>query len=117
MRKTFVSRVVDCTGRALRNLSCPCDFEALKALSPCHAVRKLSCRSQLSALSALDPCVTLCVMGLVSAHQDDVLRQRRVRVDVAARPSRVTADSTVAFPLATCRHCFSSGQMSLCEMP
>ena len=26
-------------------------------------------------------------------------------------------DSTVALPLATCRHCFSSGQMALCEMP
>ena len=26
-------------------------------------------------------------------------------------------DSTVAFSLATCRHCFSSGQMPLCEMP
>ena len=31
--------------------------------------------------------------------------------------SRSPADSTVAFPLATCRHCFSSGQMPLCEMP
>ena len=32
-------------------------------------------------------------------------------------PSRSPADSTVAFPLATCRHCFSSGQMPWCEMP
>ena len=31
--------------------------------------------------------------------------------------SRTPADSTVAFPLATCRHCFSSGQMPLCETP
>ena len=31
--------------------------------------------------------------------------------------SRSPADSTVAFPLATCRHCFSSGQMPWCEMP
>ena len=27
------------------------------------------------------------------------------------------ANSAVALPLATCRHCFSSGQMALCEMP
>ena len=31
--------------------------------------------------------------------------------------SRSPADSTVALPLATCRHCFSSGQMPLCETP
>ena len=31
--------------------------------------------------------------------------------------SRSPDDSTVAFPLATCRHCFSSGQMPLCETP
>ena len=30
---------------------------------------------------------------------------------------RSPADSTVALPLATCRTCFSSGQMPLCEMP
>ena len=27
------------------------------------------------------------------------------------------ADSTVALPLATLRHCLSSGQMPLCDMP
>ena len=42
--------------------------------------------------------------------------------DTAARrystiAPRSPADSTVALPLATCRHCFSSGQMPLCEMP
>ena len=31
--------------------------------------------------------------------------------------SRSPADSTVALPLATCRHCFSSGQMALCGVP
>ena len=31
--------------------------------------------------------------------------------------SRSPADSAVVLPLATCRHCFSSGQMPLCEMP
>ena len=31
--------------------------------------------------------------------------------------SRSPADSAVALPLATCRHCFSSGQMALCVMP
>ena len=42
--------------------------------------------------------------------------------DTAARrhstiAPRSPADSTVAFPLATCRHCFSRGQMPWCEMP
>ena len=30
--------------------------------------------------------------------------------------SRSPADSAVTLPLATCRHCFISGQMSLCGM-
>ena len=31
--------------------------------------------------------------------------------------SRSPADSTIALPFATCRHCLSSGQMALCVMP
>ena len=57
-------------------------------------MRKPSCRTEIpvsfQGLYALAPCVTLCVMGLASDHQNDVLRQLQVRVDVATRPSRLT---------------------------
>ena len=33
-RKTFLSRVGDCTGRAVRMLSCESDSETLKNLTP-----------------------------------------------------------------------------------
>ena len=89
-RKTAVSRVVDCTGRAVREQSCPFDFEAFKTLTLCVSCAYAAFCIECQALYARDPCVTLCVMGLASAHQNDVLRQRRVYIDVAARRSRVT---------------------------
>ena len=65
-----------------------------KTALPETAVRKLSCRTEIPvsfpALYALAPCITLCVMGLASDHHNDVLRQLQVRVDVAARRSRIT---------------------------
>ena len=85
-----LSREGDCTGRAVREQSCPFDFEAFETLTLCVSCAYAAFCIECQALYARDPCVTLCVMGLASAHQNDVLRQRRVYIDVAARGSRVT---------------------------
>ena len=79
------------------------DFENVSMrLTPCASPAPAPCRRQPAALCArpLSP----------SQVYTAALRYSTIA-------SRSPADSAVALPLAPCRHCFSSGQMALCEMP
>ena len=70
---------------------------------PCHATQHAGVHVRFHAVREL---------SLVPPGTADTAARRYSTI-----ASRSPADSTVALPLATCRHCFSSGQMALCEMP
>ena len=96
-----------------------------------HIVQSLTCLFQSHSTSAPALCTRGCRHQALTPHAPPssspaadgaAILLPSGSADTAALrystiASRSPADSTVAFPLATCRHCFSSGQMPWCEMP